>query len=83
MKIVEDKSRLQKLQESLQTSDSLWIPVFSDIYRHYVNNQISFVYIYIIDTREQLYLKYYLCFVMFYTFILMTRKVNLKKIKIL
>ena len=58
MKIVEDKSRLQKLQESLQTSDSLWIPVFSDIYRHYVNNQISFVYIYIIDTKKEYIVPY-------------------------
>ena len=52
MKVVEDKLRLQALQKSLQTSDSFWVPVFSDIYRHYVNNQISFVYIYIIDTKN-------------------------------
>ena len=52
MKIVEDKTRLQELQASLQTSDSFWIPVFSDIYRHYVNNQISFVYMYIFDTKN-------------------------------
>ena len=53
MKIVEDKKRLQELQQVLQTSDSFWIPVFSDLYRHYVNNEISFVYIYIIDTKKE------------------------------
>jgi len=53
MKIVEDKSRLQELYSLLQTSNSFWIPVFSDIYRHYVNNRISFVYIYIFDTKKE------------------------------
>ena len=53
MKIVEDKARLQELTKSLQTSDSFWIPVFSDLYRHYVNNQVSFVYIYIVNTKKE------------------------------
>ena len=53
MKIVEDKPRLQELYKSLQTSNSFWIPVFSDLYRHYVNNRISFVYIYVFDTKKE------------------------------
>ena len=53
MKIVEDKPRLQELYNSLQTSNSFWVPVFSDLYRHYVNNRISFVYIYIFDTKKE------------------------------
>ena len=53
MKIVEDKTRLQELKQILQTSDSFWAPVFSDLYRHYVNNTISFVYIYIMDTKKE------------------------------
>ena len=58
MKIVEDKSRLQELYSSLQTSNSFWIPVFSDLYKHYVNNTISFVYIYIIDTKKEYIVPY-------------------------
>ena len=53
MKIVEDNTRLQALKQVLQTSNSFWIPVFSDLYRHYVNNTISFVYIYIFDTKKE------------------------------
>mgnify|MGYP003645979832 FL=1 len=58
MKIVEDKLRLEELQTTLKSSDSFWIPVFSDIYRHYVNNQISFVYIYIFDTKKEYIVPY-------------------------
>ena len=58
MKIVEDKKRLLELQQILQTSNSFWIPVFSDLYQHYVNNQLSFVYIYIMDTKKEYIVPY-------------------------
>ena len=58
MKIVEDKKRLQELHQVLQTSDSFWAPVFSDLYKHYVNNTISFIYIYIMDTDKEYIVPY-------------------------
>jgi hypothetical protein len=45
MLIIEKEKELQKVQESLQTGDSFWIPMYSDPYQHFMNNTISFIYI--------------------------------------
>ena len=44
--IIEKEEQLQKIQEALNVGDSLWIPMYSDPFAHYVNNSISFIYIY-------------------------------------
>ena len=44
--IVEKEEQLQEIQKSLNIGDSLWIPMYSDPFAHYMNNSISFVYIY-------------------------------------
>ena len=46
--IIEKEIDLDKVQVSLQLGDSLWIPMYSDPYCHYTNNNISFIYIYCI-----------------------------------
>ena len=46
MLIIEKEIELRRVQESLQSGDSFWIPIYSDPYKHYTNNSISFVYIY-------------------------------------
>ena len=50
--IIESNIDFQRVQASLRSGDSFWIPVYSDKYRHYVNNRISFVYIYSIADDE-------------------------------
>ena len=50
--IIESDIDFQRVQASLRSGDSFWIPVYSDKYRHYVNNRISFVYIYSIADNE-------------------------------
>lgn len=44
--IIESNIDFNRVEQSLQLGDSFWIPVYSDKYRHYVNNRISFIYIY-------------------------------------
>ena len=51
--IVEKEKQLQEIQKCLNMGDSLWIPMYSDPFAHYMNNSISFVYIYCIGTCEQ------------------------------
>ena len=51
--IVEREEQLQKIQQALNAGDSLWIPMYSDPFAHYMNNSISFIYIYCIGTCEQ------------------------------
>jgi hypothetical protein len=48
--IIESAEEFAFLQQEIATGDSFWIPVYSDVYRHYTQNQISFVYIYSIQT---------------------------------
>lgn len=49
MIIVECDSDFKYLTDSIQSSDSFWIPVYSDAFKHYINNRISFIYIYSVD----------------------------------
>ena len=44
---------LQRVLLSLKAGDSFWIPIYSDPFQHYVNNRISFIYIYCIKFRNQ------------------------------
>ena len=44
--IIEKEEQLQEIQECLNKGDSLWIPMYSDPFAHYMNNSISFIYIY-------------------------------------
>ena len=44
--IIEDNNDFEYLQNSLKDSDSFWIPVYSDAYKHYTCNALSFIYIY-------------------------------------
>ena len=41
MQIIEKEIELQKLKDSLQSGDSFWIPMYSDPYRHFMNNSIN------------------------------------------
>ena len=49
MVIVESDSEFDRLKELLVKTDSFWIPMFADVYRHYTHNSISFIYIYCIE----------------------------------
>jgi len=49
MKIVEEEKELHKVHEALESGDSFWIPMYSDPFCHYMNNSISFIYIYSIS----------------------------------
>ena len=51
--IVEKEKDFKELQELLEKNNSLWIPMYSDPYRHFMNNYISFIYIYCIDSDKQ------------------------------
>jgi hypothetical protein len=43
---IESEQELRHVSEALQRGPSFWIPVFSDHFKHYTQNTISFVYIY-------------------------------------
>ena len=49
MRIIESISELDQLKIRLKSSPSFWIPHYSDFFKHYVNNSISFIYIYLIN----------------------------------
>lgn len=49
MVIVENDSEFDRLKELLVKTDSFWIPMYADVYRHYTHNSISFIYIYCIE----------------------------------
>ena len=48
--IIEDNNDFEYLQNSVKDSDSFWSPVYSDAYKHYTCNSLSFIYIYTIKT---------------------------------
>lgn len=43
---IESEQELQRVADALQRGPSFWIPVFSDHFKHYTQNNVSFVYIY-------------------------------------
>jgi len=49
MRIIESISELNQLKVQLKESPSFWIPHYADFFKHYVNNSISFIYIYLIN----------------------------------
>jgi endogenous inhibitor of DNA gyrase (YacG/DUF329 family) len=49
MIIIEQENWLQKIQKLLQSGPSFWIPMYSDPFQHFMNNHISFIYIYSIS----------------------------------
>ena len=51
--LIEREKDLDLVKASLENSDSLWIPMYSDPYKHVMNNTISFIYIYCIDSSKQ------------------------------
>jgi hypothetical protein len=53
MVIIENSSDLKYLQQIVDEHDSFWIPVYSDAYKHYTQNQISFIYIYSIKRDKE------------------------------
>ena len=53
MRIIEDEIIFEVFRKELETNDSFWIPVYSDQYKHYVNNRLSFIYIYIFDAKSE------------------------------
>ena len=55
--IIEKEEDLIKVRKSLVPSDSLWIPMYSDPYSHFMNNTISFIYIYCINDSKQFILQ--------------------------
>jgi hypothetical protein len=46
MLIIEKESDLIKVKDSIYKGDSFWIPMYSDPYKHFMNNSLSFLYIY-------------------------------------
>ena len=50
--IVEREEQLQEIQQALNAGDSLWIPMYSDPFAHYMNNSISFIYIYCMSIND-------------------------------
>ena len=51
--IIEKESQLQYIKDGLLKGDSFWIPMYSDPFAHYMNNAISFIYIYCISIDKQ------------------------------
>jgi len=49
MQIIETIDELEYLKKKLKSSPSFWIPHYADFFKHYVNNSISFIYIYLIN----------------------------------
>jgi hypothetical protein len=49
MFVIESSSEFDRVKERLKNTDSFWIPMFSDVYKHYTHNQLSYVYIYCIN----------------------------------
>ena len=49
MIIVECDNDFQYMTKSISKSDSFWIPVYSDAFKHYINNHLSFIYIYSVN----------------------------------
>lgn len=50
--IVESEQEFQIVKQSVESGDSFWIPVYSDPYRHYTDNELSFIYIYSITDDQ-------------------------------
>ena len=51
--IVDNKNILSALHNEYAESDSIVIPIYSDIRKHRVINKLSLIYIYILDTKNQ------------------------------
>ena len=49
MIIVESNEEFDYLKKIILKTDSFWIPMYSDVYKHYTNNSISFIYFYCIN----------------------------------
>jgi len=49
MIFIKNNSEFDYLKKLITESQSFWIPMFSDVYKHYTNNQLSFLYIYCIQ----------------------------------
>ena len=47
--IVETSAEFDIVKQAVATGDSFWIPMYSDVYRHYMDNDLSFLYIYSIS----------------------------------
>jgi endogenous inhibitor of DNA gyrase (YacG/DUF329 family) len=47
--LIEKEKELQKVLGVLQEGPSFWIPMYSDPFQHFMNNSISFIYIYSIS----------------------------------
>ena len=44
-----EREELKRVQASLDAGNSFWIPMYSDPFKHYMNNSLSFLYIYSIS----------------------------------
>ena len=51
--IVETEDEFRILQQAIKSGPSFWIPTFSDTFRHYTENSISFVYIYSLAYEQE------------------------------
>jgi len=49
---VESDQEFELLKKTIASGDSFWIPMYSDPYRHYMQNDISFIYIYSISEQR-------------------------------
>lgn len=49
---VETDQDFEQLKQTIASGDSFWIPMYSDPYRHYMQNDISFIYIYSISEQR-------------------------------
>ena len=53
MNYIENDSDFDYLKTLIADNRSFWIPMFSDIYKHYTYNRLSFLYIYNIDMDSE------------------------------
>ncbi len=53
MNIIESKEELTNFMERFKLEESLIIPVYSDVHKHPANNKISFIYVYLLNSRTE------------------------------
>ena len=51
--IVDNDNILSELKQEYAQSDSIVIPIYSDIKKHRIINRVSLIYVYIIDTKKE------------------------------
>ena len=53
MLIVDCAEDFKIWKKELQNNDSFWVPVWSDPFVHAIHNRLSFIYVYMIDSKQE------------------------------